>query len=65
MYRTGDIELAVVDVVDEGDVVLRMPVQAVADGVEGNSLKQLVDWGDNLNRKVSRSTASSFRQFDF
>ncbi len=62
LYRTGDIELPVVDVVDEGDVILWMPVQAIADGVEGNGLEQLVDGGNNLKWEVSGLTIDSFRQ---
>ena len=62
LYRTGDIELPVVDVVDEGDVVLRMPIQAVANGVEGNGLEQLVDGGNNLKWEVSGLATGSFRR---
>jgi hypothetical protein len=39
-----------VNVVDEGDVVGRMPVQAVADGIERNILKKFVNRGNNLKK---------------
>ena len=47
-YRAGFVENAVVDVVYEREVVGGMPVEAVTVDVEGNSLDQLVDRGNDL-----------------
>ena len=49
-YRARDVQLPVVDVVDEGDVVGRVPVEAVANQIEGHRLKQLVDWSHHLEQ---------------
>ena len=37
------------DVVNEGDVVGRMPVKTVAMDVKRNRVNHVVDWSDNLN----------------
>ena len=42
------MKLVEMDVVHEGEVVRGMPVQAVADQVEGDGLDQTVDGGNNL-----------------
>lgn len=42
------MELVDVDVVDEGEVVGGVPVQAVAEHVERDGVDQLVDRGDDL-----------------
>jgi hypothetical protein len=49
-YRARNVELPGVNVVDEGDVVGRMPVQAVADCIERNILKKFVNRGNNLKQ---------------
>ena len=45
------MQFPVVHVVDEGEVIAGMPVQAVAVHVEGDSVHQLVDGGDDLEKK--------------
>ncbi len=45
------MELVDVDVVDEGEVVGGVPVQAVAEHVEGDRVDQLVDGGDDLENQ--------------
>ena len=45
------VELSQVDVIDEGHMVARMPVQAVAVHVEGHCVDQVVDRRDDLAEK--------------
>ena len=52
------VELPQVDVVDEGDVVAGVPVQAVAVHVEGHRVDQIVDRGDDLRNEYQ--TRNSF-----
>jgi hypothetical protein len=40
-------------VVDEGDVVGGVPVEAVADGIERDRLQQLVDGGHDLGDNIT------------
>ena len=50
---TGVVEFSVGHILDEGDVVCGVPVQAVEKGVERHSLDQFVDGSHHLesNRK--------------
>ena len=50
-YRAGLVQLSLPHVVDERQVVLRVPVQAVRQHVERDRLDHLVDGRDNLERK--------------
>ena len=47
-YRARDVQLAGVHVLDEGDVIVGMPVEAVAHRIEGDRLKEFVDRGNDL-----------------
>ena len=42
------MKLPVLYIVNEGHVVRGVPVQAVAVHVEGDGVKQVVDWSNNL-----------------
>ena len=42
------MKLPVRDIVNEGHMVRGVPVQAVAVHVEGDGVKQVVDWSNNL-----------------
>ena len=51
-HKTVGSEWSKMDVVNEGDVVGGVPVEAVAVHVEGHRVQHVVDWGDHLQSKA-------------
>ena len=47
-YRTGLVQFALVNVLYEGDVVVRVPVERVEHVVERATLEHFVDWLEHV-----------------
>ena len=47
-YRAGNIQFSCLDIVNERDVILRVPILAVTDTIKWNTLQKLVDGSNNL-----------------
>jgi len=48
-YRTCGVQLSCLDVVNERDVILWMPIFAVANRIKCYTFQKLVDWCNNLD----------------
>ena len=54
IYRTSSIQFSGVNILNERAVISWVPVQAVANSIKRNSVKEIVDWGNNLEWKKNR-----------